>query len=123
LRGFADAGSAGEIGLGWLVSVRSAFVEALAWNLNEQGALIMAGGDAAEIAYSIADDCVPIYTFTLWQTFVDLCAWQVDLDEIGGPFADMEASARAALYLMASAMCVALWDAYVEALPDEDLPY
>lgn len=68
-----------------------------------------------DAASEIADGAVPIYTYEMWQTFVDLAAWQEDVDEFG-PIEDMEKGAQVALYLIASRLANAL----IEEREDEE---
>lgn len=67
-----------------------------------------------DTAHEIADGAPSIYTYTRWQQFVDLGAWQEDLDELGGPTNDMEQNAGVCLYLIAARLVAAL------AAEDED---
>lgn len=45
--------------------------------------------DWEDEAHEAADSCVPIYTYEMWKTFVDLCAWQEDINETF-PIADID---------------------------------
>lgn len=71
--------------------------------------------DAADLDYNgrlheIADAAPDVYTYTRWQEFVDLAAWQEDLDEIGGTPDDMTDAAGVCLYLIAARLAHALAD-------------
>lgn len=57
--------------------------------------------------YERADSIVPIYTYEVWQVFVDLAAYQEDEVELS-LFEDMEKAAMAALYYIAVRLYVAL---------------
>lgn len=70
--------------------------------------------DRRDVAAEIGDQ-PSIYTHRKWQEFVDLCAYQEDLDEFG-PVDDMEKGASLALYLICERLAVAL----IEAMGDED---
>lgn len=61
-----------------------------------------------DYAYEIADNAVPIYTYNLWTTFVDLGAWAEDPTELGNDGSDMEASARVCLYMIANRLAYAV---------------
>lgn len=71
-------------------------------------------------AHEIADSAVPVYTYKMWQTFVDLCAWDEDLDDLGGSTGDMTKDAMAALYLIASRLAYALIEEGTDDDEEED---
>ena len=68
-------------------------------------------GDAADLAQAAADACIPVPTFTQWDTFHALYAWTEDLTETGGPYEDMTVNAVTALYLIGSRLALAVIDA------------
>lgn len=51
--------------------------------------------------HQIADGAPDVYTYKRWQEFVDLAAWQEDLDELGGTPEDLTEAAGVALYIIA----------------------
>jgi hypothetical protein len=58
--------------------------------------------DMDEAAHEIADNAVPVYTYQMWQTFIDLCAWNEDPSEFGRESEDMSQQAGVCLYLIAN---------------------
>lgn len=70
-------------------------------------------GGASDCIHEMADDAPDIYTYTRWQQFIDLGAWQEAEDASGlASSDDMTAMAGACLYLIAERLCVALLDMY-----------
>jgi hypothetical protein len=69
--------------------------------------------------HMVADGAVPMYTHGMWQTFVDLAAYQEDLDDLGGTTGDMERDAQTALYLIAYRLTNALIDAWYESASED----
>ena len=67
-------------------------------------------------ACEIADSSVPIYTYDIWQTFVDLAAYQEDPSELGYDASDMTKAAQVSLYMIAERLVNEL----IEAIADED---
>lgn len=57
--------------------------------------------DVDDARHEIADGAVPVHTHDRWQTFVDLAAYNEDLEELAGTSGDMTANAGFALYLIA----------------------
>jgi hypothetical protein len=106
LAGMADAlcpDAQDSPGAQFLEGVRDAVAEAIEY-----------GQDSDDARHEIADGAVPIYTHERWLTFVDLGAYFEDLDELGGPSGDMTQDAAAALYLIASRLVAALYEAYAD---------
>ncbi len=68
----------------------------------------------------IADSAVPIYTHTLWATFVDLAAYQEDPSELGADSPDMQQSAGICLYLIAERLAYALAEDMKDNATDTD---
>lgn len=60
--------------------------------------------------FELADSLVPIYTYERWQVFVDLAAWQEDVDDlyIGDRDNDLTTIAGIALYQIASRLILAI---------------
>lgn len=82
------------------------------------------GGDADDL-HEIADAAPHTYTYQKWQEFVDLAAWNEDLDELGGLSSceSMEKAAGLSLYLIAHRLAAALieeWDDDDEEEDDDD---
>lgn len=100
LAGYADCAQPDRLdskGAAFLLSVRDAVVEAI-----EEGAC-----DQDRVS-EIADQAPDVYTYTLWQEFVDLAAYQEDPTELGCDGSDMEQSARVCLYMIAERLAGAL---------------
>lgn len=53
----------------------------------------------ADFAPEVADDMVPIYTHQRWQVFVDLAAYQVDIEELAGDSGTVDMTELAGLAL------------------------
>lgn len=66
-----------------------------------------------------ADQAVPVYTYEMWQTFVDLAAWQEDITEFG-PVEEMEKGAQVALYMIADSLIHALVEDRADDSEDDD---
>lgn len=73
----------------------------------------------------LADGCVPIYTHELWSTFVDLAAYQEELEAYMLPLSDVDGSpdlngmARVALYMIAERLAWALLEEMAEEEGEE----
>ena len=68
-------------------------------------------GDLDDLIWEVADGLVPIYTSERWAVFVDLAAWQEDLDEAGlslGAAADLTEAAGVALLGIAQRLLYAV---------------
>ena len=63
-----------------------------------------------DIPFQAADECVPIYTYDVWRTFVDLAAWQEDPTELGRDGSDMEQAAKVCLYIIGERLAAAVLD-------------
>jgi hypothetical protein len=72
-----------------------------------------------DAAHEIADGAVPIYTHERWRVFVDLCAYNEDLDEVGGSSGDMTQDAAVALYMIAERLVLALLDERLDTDDDD----
>lgn len=71
--------------------------------------------DVDAIAADQTDACVPVYTHSMWSTFIDLGAYNEDVDNYG----DMGDMAAYALHLIAERLFIALIRELIEAR-DED---
>jgi hypothetical protein len=109
----ADPDTAGSAGADFLQHVRIDTAEAIRDGRHHED-------DPHDLAHEIADQCVPIATYTVWATFVDLAAWQEDLDELGGSSGDMEQDAKVSLYMIAQRLASALLEEAAEADDDDD---
>jgi hypothetical protein len=89
-------------GSAFLARVRDSLLESIDWQ-TEQGEPFDIDG-----IHEIADGAVPIYTYPRWQTFVDLGAWQVDIEDYSPDSSDMTDLAGIALYKIASDLCYSL---------------
>lgn len=72
--------------------------------------------DPDDIAWEVADYCVPIYTHERWRVFVDLAAWDEDPGTYGTPD-DMTDAAGVALMEIGRRLASALIE---KAHEDED---
>jgi len=91
----------------FLLRVRDATVET--WDNTEPDDRDPDTADDDGRLHETADGAVPIYTHEKWRVFVDLAAYNVDLDDIGGTTGDMDDDSNAALYLIASELVRTLW--------------
>ena len=74
-----------------------------------------------DMAHEIADGAVPVYTYTRWQTFTDLAAWDEDPSEMGAcDDGDMTQMAAVCLYMIAERLARAIADEYEPADEDDD---
>lgn len=70
-------------------------------------------GDVYQVATEQTDSCVPVYTHSMWATFVDLGAYnEDDATDHGGDMGDM---ASYALHLIAERLFVRLIEELIEA--------
>jgi hypothetical protein len=72
--------------------------------------------DVEDRIHERADQAVPIYTHHRWQVFVDLAAYQEDVDDFG-PIEDLTDAAGVALYMIARRLI----EQVVEEHREEDL--
>lgn len=69
------------------------------------------GRDSDDARHEIADGAVPVYTADVWQTFVDLAAWQEDISELADMSdPDMTRYAMVALYSVADRLTGVLFE-------------
>ena len=61
-----------------------------------------------DIPFQAADECVPIYTYDVWRTFVDLAAWQENPTDYGADGSDMEQAAKVCLYIIGERLAAAM---------------
>lgn len=61
--------------------------------------------------HQAADNAPDVYTHQRWLEFVDLAAYQENLDDLGGTSGDMERDAGVALYIIAERLLHALVEA------------
>jgi hypothetical protein len=129
LAGLADCASPDgpdSDGAAFLYRVADAVADAIA----ERDSSDDPSDDWSDMAHEIADGAVPIQTWTLWRTFVDLCAWQAFddyRDEMGGDSNvsndhgdGMTAQAAVALYWIADRLAVVLLEADGGEADDDD---
>ena len=67
----------------------------------------------------VADAAPSVYTFTRWQEFTDLAAWQEDATELGASADDLTGAAGVALYMIAERLALALVESWGEELAAE----
>lgn len=113
LAGLADTfqpDSNESAGADLLHRVAENLAEAIVWETDEENRTIAEALDyiADERLHEIADGAVPIYTHEMWSAFTDLGAWQEDPTELGADASDMDAAARACLYMIADRLVSAL---------------
>jgi hypothetical protein len=103
-----DLDSAGAT---FLMGVRDSLIESLEWKVEHEddGNLARAARKIREDSHELADGAVPVYTYQRWLTFVDLAAWNVDIDDYGR-LEDMTGQAGVALYEVARALVDELCD-------------
>lgn len=73
----------------------------------------------AEELAEVADAAPSVYTFTRWQEFTDLAAWQEDAAELGASTDDLTGAAGVALYMIAERLTLALVESWAEELAAE----
>ena len=64
--------------------------------------------DRDEIPWAAADQCVPIYTYDVWRTFVDLAAYSEDPTDYGADGSDMEQAAKVCLFAIGERLAAAV---------------
>jgi hypothetical protein len=97
-----------------LESVRDAVVDAFDYNDKQ-----VSEDAAQDIVSEAADQGPDIYTNTMWNEFVDLCAYREDPTELGFDGSDMDQAARICLYMISERCASAVMTALRE-LTDED---
>ena len=104
------------------------FLRSVADDLAERIAYVFADLDPAgcdlareldEEVREVADAAPSIYTFTRWQEFTDLAAWQEDATELGASADDLTGAAGVALYVIAERLALALVESWGEELAAE----
>lgn len=63
-----------------------------------------------ELIAQYADGCVPIYTYEMWETFLDLAGWEQDMPE-WTKGNDMTRMAMGVLYTIAERLLLTRWSA------------
>jgi hypothetical protein len=92
------------------VSAGAEFLRSIADNMPDVMERIENGEDAHDVASKIADEAPDYHTYTRWQEFADLAAWQEDITELGEPSPDdlTKSVAGVALYIIAERLVNAL---------------
>lgn len=119
LAGLAESGSPDErdsAGATFLLGVASAVGEMLDYKPLAEG---MDASEYADEISELADSAVPVYTHTIWTTFVDLAAYQEDPTELAD-MSDIQGAAKVCLYIIAERLAYALLNERIEALADAD---
>lgn len=100
LANMADCGCPDDLdsaGAKMLISVRDSFVECM-----QEDRL------SEEIVHEIADGAPDVYTHTRWREFVDLAAYEEDIEDLSPDVSDLTACAGVALYTIAERLIHAL---------------
>lgn len=111
LAGCSDPDSDESAGAQFLYSVESDTLERIEYNDGEWD---------NDFAHEIADGAVPVYMYKMWQTFVDLAAFEEDPSELVSENADMNAQAGICLYMIADRLAYAVAEKYEESREDAD---
>lgn len=123
LASFADCASPDSnesTGAQFLNRVRDGIVESVEYVMGKDRlSLVEAVEEVRNVGadHEVCDGAVPIHTYLKWATFADLCAYQEDLDELGGASNDMDTNAGMCLYLIASRLVSLLLDQMEEGAP------
>ncbi|MDQ3222056.1 MAG: hypothetical protein M3Q75_01040 [Gemmatimonadota bacterium] len=114
LANLADCTLGGPDGHGapFLIGVRDHVVEMHEWAVAND----VERPDLYERSDEVADSAVPVYTYDLWQTFVDVSAFSEDISDYGVDVSDLDRVARTAVYMVAERLASALF----EQLADDD---
>lgn len=72
-----------------------------------------------DVVSEIADGAPNVYNYQRWQQFVDLAAWQEDVEDLAGGSEDMTTLAGLALYMIAERLVQVLVEAD-SMIEDED---
>jgi hypothetical protein len=73
-----------------------------------------------DLASEIAGEAPDYRTYTKWRQFVDLCAFQEDLDDWGGASGDWDKDSDSALVMIAERLVGALLGEIAEAIGEDD---
>jgi hypothetical protein len=92
----SDPSSLSSPGAEMLETVRSYLLESLEYDAEKPVPIS-----------ELADSVLPVYTHDIWETFVDLCAYNEDVEDLGG---DMTERAKYALYSIAHRLLHTLCD-------------
>lgn len=114
----ADCGSPDtkdSAGAQMLLRVRDAFVEAV-----EYDPATWLSDDYTDSVHEIADGAPSVYTHEMWSQFVDLTAYNEDLDDLGGTTGDMQRDAAVALYIIAERLVHVLHEELTQAVMEDD---
>lgn len=118
LANLADCNLAGTAtdGEQFLTGVRDAVVEAQEWAIAHHEAT-----DLYDLAHEVADSAVPVYTYHLWHTFVDVGAFSEDVTDCGmEDVSDLDNVARTALYMIAERLAAALFGQLADEADEDD---
>ena len=76
--------------------------------------------DRSDTIHEIADNAPDVYTHERWMQFVDLCAYNEDISELGGDIGDLTGAAGIALYMIAERLATALFEEVDDDDDDDD---
>lgn len=77
--------------------------------------------ETEDIGHEIADSAIPVMTYTKWQTFTDLGAWQTDVSDWLGGEEDLDTLGSYALYEIARTLTDAILTEIAEAIREDDV--
>ncbi len=102
----------------FLTRVRDSLLEQIDYHLGIGWTLADSIEEIRNDTHEIADGAPSIYTYTMWQQFVDLQAYHEDPTEYGD-VEDMQKAAAICLYIIADRLVYTLLDQIESALADE----
>jgi hypothetical protein len=120
MAGCVSPDTATSAGATFLALVQSSTVEAVRWSVEHGEGATLSDYIYSNMPQETADGCVPVYTHTLWATFVDLGAYNEDLGDLGGTSGDMEQDARVSLFIIAERLIQELLEEILEEEEDDD---
>lgn len=107
-----DPDSVESAGAEFLKSVVEAVIEAFEYD--------SWGTYPEDTASQLADDCVPIWNYTVAQTWTDLTGWVIDADDLSEGVTDVIKLMSIALYVAGDRLARALFEEYKHTLEELD---
>jgi hypothetical protein len=99
MAGVSDPDSETSPGAEWLRAVGTAWTEVVEYGIENY---------AEDVVFEVADAAVPVYTHEIWKVFVDLAAYEVEVETDMALESDMTKRAQVALYEVARTLLTAL---------------